>query len=142
MSSARLAYSTPRLIAIANVPIVAVVAWLLGRSLAWPLTGDAAIFHFMAGQFLIGLVPYRDLADINMLLLYGIHAAVVAIGGMSDAAWRAFDLLAAAVMSVLIAMLVRPAGLAAAALAVLAMLATHLLLGPYAAGQRDYLVAK
>jgi hypothetical protein len=135
------ALSTPRLIAIVNLPILAVTAWLLWRSLAWPLTGDAAIFHFMADQFLMGLVPYRDLADVNMPLIYGIHAAVVWVGGMSDAAWRAFDLLAAAVMSVLIVTLVRPAGWAAAILAALAMLATHLLLGPYAAGQRDYLIA-
>jgi hypothetical protein len=136
-----IALSTSRLIAIVNLPLLAVTAWLLWRSLAWPLTGDAAIFHFMAGQFLIGLVPYRDLADVNMPLVYGIHAAIVSIGGMGDAAWRAFDLLAAAAMSALIAMLVRPAGWAAAILAVLAMLATHLLLGPYAAGQRDYLIA-
>ena len=134
-------WRTSRLIAIANWPLLAVTAWLLWRSLAWPLTGDAAIFHFMADQFLIGLVPYRDLADINMPLIYGIHAAIVWIGGLSDAAWRAFDLLAAAVMSAVIAMLVRPAGRAAAILAVLAMLATHLLLGPLAAGQRDYLLA-
>jgi hypothetical protein len=134
-------WRTSRLIAIANWPLLAVTAWLLWRSLAWPLTGDAAIFHFMADQFLIGLVPYRDLADINMPLIYGIHAAIVWIGGMSDTAWRAFDLLAAAVMSALIAMLVRPAGRAAALLAVLAMFATHLLLGPLAAGQRDYLLA-
>jgi hypothetical protein len=132
---------TSRLIAIANVPVSAVTAWLLWRSLGWPLTGDAAIFHFMADQFLMGLVPYRDLADINMPLLYGIHAAIVWTGGMSDAAWRAFDLLAAAVISVLIVMLLRPAGWAAAILALLAVLATHLLLGPYAAGQRDYLLA-
>jgi len=136
-----IAWSTSRLIAIANVPVLAVTAWLLGRSLSWPLTGDAAIFHFMADQFVMGLVPYRDLADINMPLLYGIHAAIVSIGGTSDAAWRAFDLLAAAAMSALIVMLVRPAGRAAAILAVLAMLATHLLLGPYSAGQRDYLIA-
>ena len=136
-----IAFSTSRLTTIVNVPVLALVAWLLGRSLAWPLTGDAAIFHFMAGQFLIGLVPYRDLADINMPLHYGIHAAVVWIGGMSDAAWRAFDLFAGAVMCVLIVMLVRPAGRAAAILALLAMLGTHLLLGPYAAGQRDYLIA-
>jgi hypothetical protein len=136
-----IAWSASRLIAIANWPLAAVTAWLLWRSLDWPLTGDAAIFHFMAGQFLIGLVPYRDLADINMPLLYGIHAAIVWIGGLSDGAWRAFDLLAAALMSVLIFMLVRPAGRAAAVLALLAMLATHLLLGPYAAGQRDYLIA-
>jgi hypothetical protein len=138
---AGIALSTSRLIAIVNLPLLAVTAWLLGRSLSWPLTGDAAIFHFMAGQFLMGLVPYRGLADINMPLVYGIHAAVVWIGGMSDAAWRAFDLLAAAVMSALIVMLVRPAGWAAAILALLAMLTTHLLLGPYAAGQRDYLIA-
>jgi hypothetical protein len=136
-----IAWSTSRLIALANVPVLVVTAWLLGRSLAWPLTGDAAIFHFMADQFLMGLVPYRDLADINMPLVYGIHAAIVWIGGTSDAAWRAFDLLAAAAMSALIVMLVRPAGRAAAILSVLAMLATHLLLGPYAAGQRDYLIA-
>lgn len=133
--------SASRLIAIVDVLLGAVTAWLLWRSLAWPLTGDAAIFHFMANQFLMGLVPYRDLADINMPLIYGIHAAIVAIGGMSDAAWRALDLLAAAAMSALIVMLVRPAGWAAAILALLAMLATHLLLGPYAAGQRDYLIA-
>jgi len=141
VSSAHLALSTSRLIAIVNVPIAALAAWLLGRSLFWPLTGDAAIFHFMAGQFLIGLAPYRDLADVNMPLIYGIHAAVVWIGGMSDAAWRTFDLLAAGVMSVVIVALVRPAGRAAAILALLAMLTLHLLLGPYAAGQRDYLIA-
>jgi hypothetical protein len=133
--------STSRLIAIADVPLVALTGWLLWRSLSWPLTGDAAIFHFMANQFLMGLVPYRDLADINMPLIYAIHAVIVSIGGMSDAAWRAFDLLAAAVMSALIVMLVHPAGRAAAILALLAMLATHLLLGPLAAGQRDYLIA-
>ena len=135
------ALSTSRLIAIADLPLVAITLCLLSRSLAWPLTGDAAIFHFMANQFLMGLAPYRDLADINMPLIYAIHAAVVWVGGMSDAAWRAFDLLAAAAMSALIVMLVRPAGWAAAILALLAMLATHLLLGPLAAGQRDYLLA-
>src|SRR5262249_31800941 len=109
-----IAWSTSRLIAIVNVPVLAVTAWLLGRSLSWPLTGDAAIFHFMADQFVMGLVPYRDLADINMPLVYGTHAAIVTIGGTSDAAWRAFDLLAAAVMSALIVMLVRPVGRAPA----------------------------
>ena len=39
----------------------------------------------------MGAVPYRDIADVNMPLTYGIHAAVVSIGGMSDLAWRAFD---------------------------------------------------
>jgi hypothetical protein len=54
-----------------------------------------------------------------MPLIYYIHAAIVAIGGMSDVAWRAFDLTAAVLMSSLILMLVWPAGRAAAFLAVL-----------------------
>src|SRR5262245_36179701 len=58
----------------------------------------------------MGAVPYRDIIDINMPLTYDIHAAVVAIGGMSDVAWRVFDLTAAAVMSALILLLVGPAG--------------------------------
>jgi hypothetical protein len=133
--------SVSRLIAIFNLPVLAITAWLLWRSLDWPLTGDAATFHFMANQFLMGLVPYRDIADINLPLIYGIHAAIITLGGMSDAAWRAFDLLAAAAMSAVILGLMRPAGWPAAVLAMLAMLATHLLLGPYALGQRDFLIA-
>jgi hypothetical protein len=50
------------------------------------LVGDAAIFHFIAVQMKMGAVPYRDIVDVNMPLTYDIHAAVVAIGGMSDVA--------------------------------------------------------
>jgi hypothetical protein len=111
------------------------------RSLDWPLVGDATIFHFIAGQVQMGAVPYRDIFDINMPLIYYIHAAVVAIGGMSDVAWRAFDLTAALLMSGLILMLVWPAGRAVAILAVLIVLVTHFLLGPSSAGQRDFLMS-
>jgi len=128
-----------RLVSVFNLPLALVAGWLLWRSLAWPLIGDAALFHFIAGQIKMGAVPYRDIADMNMPLTYAIHAAVIAIGGMSDAAWRAFDLTAAALMSALILMLVWPAGRAAAVLAMLTVLIMHLLLGPYSAGQRDYL---
>ena len=133
--------SRPTLISTFNLPIAVITAWLLWCSLQWPLIGDAAIFHFIASQFLLGAVPYRDILDVNMPLIYGIHAAIVYFGGMGDGAWRAFDLGAAAILSLTILMLVRPAGLGAAILAALVMLAAHLLLGPLAAGQRDYLVA-
>ena len=117
------------------------VAALLWRSLGWRVVGDAAIFHFIALQMQMGAVPYRDIVDINMPLIYLIHAAVVAVAGMSDVAWRIFDLAAAAVLSGLILMLVWPAGRAAAVHAALIVLVIHLLLGPYAAGQRDYLMS-
>ena len=89
----------------------------------------------------MGAVPYRDIIDVNMPLTYAIHAAVVAIGGMSDIAWRLFDLTGAAVLAALIVMLLAPAGRAPAVLAVLVVLSMHLLLGPYAAGQRDFLMS-
>src|SRR5204863_7287448 len=69
-----------------------------------------------------------------------IHAAIVALGAMSDVGWRVFDLAAAALLSVCILLLVWPAGRAVAVLAVLAVLLMHLLLGRYAAGQRDFLM--
>ena len=124
-----------------NLVLAVAVAALLWRSLGWRVVGDAAIFHFIALQMQMGAVPYRDIVDINMPLIYLIHAAVVAVAGMSDVAWRIFDLAAAAVLSGLILTLVWPAGRAAAVHAALIVLVIHLLLGPYAAGQRDYLMS-
>ena len=132
---------TSRLVAVFNLPLALVTGWLLWRSRDWPLAGDATIFHFIAGQMQMGAVPYRDIIDVNMPLTYAIHAAVVATGGMGDIAWRAFDLTATAVLATLILMLLALVGRAAAVLAVLVVLLMHLLLGPYAAGQRDFLMS-
>jgi hypothetical protein len=133
-------FSSLRLIAAFNVPLAVVSAWLLWRSRDWPLVGDASVFHFIAGQMRMGAVPYRDIADVNMPLTYAIHAAVVAVGGMSDLAWRVFDLLALAVLAALILLLIAPAGRVPAILAALAVVTMHLLMGPYVAGQRDFLM--
>ena len=132
---------TARLATLFNLPLAISAGWLLWRSLDWPLVGDATIFHFIAGQFQMGAIQYRDIFDINMPLIYFVHAAVIAIGGMGDGAWRAFDLTAAVLMSGLILVLVWPAGRAVAILAVLIVLVTHFLLGPYSAGQRDFLMS-
>src|SRR5262249_44599117 len=94
----------------------------------------------IAVQMQMGALPYRDIFDVNMPLIYLIHAAVLAVGGISDLAWRAFDLTAAAVIAGSILAMGWPAGTATAILAALVVLATHLVLGPYAAGQRDYLM--
>ena len=129
------------MIALFDVPLAAVVGWLLWHSLNWSLVGDSTIFHFIAIQMQMGALPYRDIFDVNMPLTYLIHAAIVATAGISDVAWRVFDLAVAAVMAGLILILIWPAGRAAAILAVLVVLATHLLLGPNATGQRDYVMS-
>jgi hypothetical protein len=130
----------PKLVAAFDLPLAVLTGWLLWRSLDWPLVGDATIFHFIAGQMAMGAVPYRDIIDVNMPLTYDIHAAVVALGAMSDVGWRVFDLAAAALLSACVLMLVWPAGRAVAILAVLTVLSTHLVLGRHAAGQRDFLM--
>jgi hypothetical protein len=72
------------------------------------MVGDATFFHFIAVQMQMGALPYRDIVDIQMPLMYLIHAAIVATIGMSDVAWRVFDVAAATVMAGLILMLVCP----------------------------------
>jgi hypothetical protein len=133
--------SNSRLLAAFNLPLAVVAGWLLWRSLDWPLIGDGTLFHFIASQIKLGAVPYRDIADVNMPLTYAIHLAIISIGGMSDMAWRAFDLIAAAIMSALVLALVWPAGRAAAITATLTVLIMHLMMGPFCAGQRDYLMS-
>src|SRR5262245_48202663 len=91
-----------KLVAAFDLLLACLAGWLLWRSLSWPLVGDATIFHFIANQMAMGAVPYRDIIDVNMPLTYDIHAAVVALAGMSDAGWRAFDLAATALLSVCI----------------------------------------
>jgi hypothetical protein len=130
-----------RLLTAFNLPLAIVAGWLLWRSLDWPLIGDGALFHFIASQIKMGAVPYRDIADMNMPLTYAIHVAIISIGGMSDMAWRASDLIAAAIMSALILTLVWPAGRAAAIMAMLTVLTMHFLMGPFCAGQRDYFLS-
>ena len=127
----RLMY-TSKLINSFNLALAVVVAALLWRSLDWRVVGDAAIFHFIAVQMQMGAVPYRDIGerDVNMPLIYLIHAAIVTIGGVGDVVWRVFDLTAAGLMSGLILMLVWPAGQTAAIHAVLIVLVIHLCSAP------------
>jgi hypothetical protein len=130
-----------RLVALFDLPLAAIAGWLLWRSLGWPLVGDATIFHFIGNQVLLGEIPYRDIFDINMPLVYGLHAALVLAGGTGDLAWRIFDLSALALMVLCVCGLLRPAGWPAAILAAAMILTVHLLLGAYSAGQRDFLMA-
>ncbi len=69
--------------------LVIVLAW---RSRAWPLVHDAPIMHYIGWRILHGAVPYRDLFDMNVPGVYVLHAALIALGGTGDVAWRLFDL--------------------------------------------------
>ena len=115
-------------------------AWLVWVSLDWPIMGDGAFFHFIGAQMLLGEVPYRDLFDFNVPLIFVLHAAVIAIGGAGDWAFRLYDLGTLALVGLLTVAFVWPAGRALATLAALSIVFTHLQFGPYAAGERDYVL--
>jgi hypothetical protein len=111
--------------------------WLAFISLRWPLLGDATLWHFAAEQFSLGAVPYRDFIDMNMPLIYAIHAAVIAIGGMGDLTFRVFDLGSSVVIGALAAALVWPAGRSLGILAALSIVTTHLLFNLFEHLSRD-----
>ncbi len=133
----RVAAQLTLLLVFALAILAAFLAWI---SLQWPIVGDAGMFHFAASQFRLGEVPYRDFFDMNMPLIYVIHLAIITVGGMSDLTFRIFDLGACALVGVLAAALVWPKGRSFAALAALTIIAAHLLDGPQAAGERDFLL--
>jgi hypothetical protein len=136
----RLGRLVQRLTLSITVALGCFTAWLVWVSLEWPIVGDAQFFHFIGVQMLLGEVPYRDLFDINFPLIFILHAAVIAIGGTGDWAFRLFDLGLLALVGVLAAGLVLPAGRIPAALAALSIMSAHLMFGPMSAGQRDYVL--
>jgi hypothetical protein len=115
-------------------------AWLAWVSLDWPINIDGGFFHFIGAQMLLGELPYRDLFDINFPLIYVLHAALFAIGGADDWAFRLFDLGTLTLVGVLTVALVWPAGWALATLAALSIAFAHLSFGPGSAGERDYVL--
>ena len=116
------------------------VAWIGALSLGWPVEGDATVFHFLAVQHALGSMPYRDIVDMNMPLIYWIHDALIGSAGLGDGAFRAFDLAATVLLAGLGVMFVWPAGRPAAVLAGLSLALMHLAFGPLDEGQRDFLL--
>ncbi len=126
-------------------PTLVVSALLAGalaaRSLGWPLIHDAPLFHYVAWLMRQGLVPYRDIFDMNFPGVYLLHWAVLATAGGGDLAWRLFDLGWLAATAALLFAFCRPlgGGVGAAGAALLFVL-YHLAGGAWHVGQRDFLL--
>jgi len=118
----------------------ALAAYLVWQSFGWPLIHDAPLMHYIAWVIAEGGVPYRDVFDMNLPGVYLLHAAIIAVGGRGDLAWRLFDLgWLAATMAVLWAY-ARPLGRGPAAAGTLLFGLYHLAGGAWRVGQRDFLL--
>jgi hypothetical protein len=64
----------------------------------WPLIGDASLMHYVVFLMHHGLLPYKDIADINLPGTYAFEAAAMWLFGEGAIGWRVYDfaLLAAA----------------------------------------------
>jgi hypothetical protein len=136
-NAGRVVWVTWWLVIVVGVLAVMRLTW---RSLTWPLVHDAPLMHYVAWRVSEGVVPYRDLFDMNFPGVYLLHLLVVRVLGTGDLAWRVFDLgwLGAGVVAAA-AFAMRWGRPAAAAAAVLFAL-YHLSGGAWQAGQRDFLL--
>jgi hypothetical protein len=113
----------------------AVLAW---RSRTWPFFHDAPVLHYIAWRIGAGDVPYRDLFEINAPGAYLIHLLAWRLGGLSDVAWRLFDLAWLGLAAAAAFAFARAWGLVAAIGAAAFLALYHLAGSPWEAGQRDY----
>jgi len=118
----------------------ALLAYLVWRSLGWPLIHDAPLMHYVAWVIGQGGVPYRDVFDMNLPGIYLIHAAILAAAGPGDLAWRLFDLGWLAATCALLWAYTRPLGAGPAAAGGVLFALYHLSGGAWRMGQRDFLL--
>jgi len=118
----------------------ALLAYLVWRSLGWPLIHDAPLMHYVAWIIGQGGVPYRDVFDMNVPGVYLIHVAVLAVAGPGDLAWRLFDLGWLAATGGLLWAYARPLGAVPAAAGGVLFALYHLSGGAWRVGQRDFLL--
>lgn len=120
--------------------ILSAVCILIVHSRSWPLIWDCAMFHYVAWLITEGLVPYRDIFDVQFPGTYIIHILITKIPGSGDVQWRVFDLACLGVIDALILLYCRPFGRLAGWLGVALFTSFHLFNGPLYAGQRDYVL--
>ena len=118
--------------------ILTCVVILMVKSRSWRLLWDAAVFHYLAWLITEGVVPYRDIFDIQFPGTYIVHILIIKLLGGSDGAWRIFDLSCLVIIDGLILLFCRPFGRLTAWLGVALFSSFHLFNGPLYAGQRDY----
>ena len=110
-------------------------------SLRWPLVADASLMHYLVFLKGRGLIPYRDIIDIDLPGTYFFEGLGMRLLGGGALAWRIYDLLllagAGTAMLLLAGRRSRIAGVLAGGMFAL----IHIQDGLAQTGQRDLLIA-
>ncbi|MFN9113709.1 MAG: glycosyltransferase family 39 protein, partial [Bacteroidota bacterium] len=109
-------------------------------SLDWPIFHDAPILHYIAWRINHGLVPYRDLFDMNMPGTYLLHLFCLRVFGDGNLAFRFFDISLLALSGSAIWALSKSYSRTFALVGALLFCSIHLNNGIMYAGQRDFMM--
>jgi len=127
---------------------LAISLWLLGCAAAfavlswrWPMVGNVTYMHYVVFLMRHGMVPYRDILEMNLPGSYLIESAVMSLFGPGSAGWRIYDGLLLVVASCAMIAILRPYSRAAAIFAAVLFLLIHGQDGVIMTGERDFAVA-
>jgi hypothetical protein len=117
------------------------LAYFVAGTWQWPLVGDASIIHYVAFLMDHGLVPYRQIVDMNMPGSYLVEWLLMHVFGGGSLSWRLVDFALMAAAGAAMIILARSRGWfpGFAAAALLALI--HGQDGIAFQGERDLIIA-
>ena len=121
--------------------LLASFAYLVVKSIDWPLLADASSARYV--NFLIdhGFTPYRDILDINPPGSYFSDRVAVFLFGPSDLGWRIYDIFLMVSATLGMIAIAWPLDWLAGLFAGILFSLLHAADGPSAAGERDLVIA-
>lgn len=125
----------------AALVLLGCLALLLVKTSAWPLISDAVLMHYVVLLMHHGMLPYRDIVDVNMPGSYLADMAVIRVFGTGAFGWRLFDYTLTAIAGIAMLDMLRTRSLFAGLLGAALFAILHIGDGVAQAAQRDYLIA-
>ena len=119
--------------------------WLLGLVAAfafisrhWPMVGDATFMHYVVFLMKHGMVPYRDIVDMNLPGTYLLEGAEMQLLGPGSVGWRLYDFALMLLASVSLLTILRREGWLSSILAAALLALIHGRDGILMSGERDF----
>jgi hypothetical protein len=126
---------------VCTVALIGSVVPAILASLHWPLVGDSSLMHYVIFLQKQGLIPYKDIIDINLPGTYAFEAIAMRCFGQGALAWRIYDLALLVSMALAAMLLAGRRNWFGGVLAGVLFALVHLQDGLEQGGQRNLLMA-
>ncbi|MBB5055654.1 hypothetical protein HDF16_000323 [Granulicella aggregans] len=118
--------------------LLALVATFVLITRHWPMAGDATFMHYVIFLMKHGMVPYRDIVDMNLPGSYLLEGAEMRLLGPGSIGWRLYDFALMLLASVSLLTILRREGGLAGILAAALFVLIHGRDGILMSGERDF----